>query len=76
MSKVILAEYAAAHRALKLPKPLEGVQDRQRVKIAIAEAADKAEPQWKRHRGIFDGDAGRQIAAAIREAFGREEIEV
>jgi hypothetical protein len=35
MSKVILAEYDAKARVLKLPEPLPGVRDRERVPLSI-----------------------------------------
>lgn len=77
MSKVILAVYDAKRHALRLSEPLAGVNDNDKVRVAIElEAAEGPRRPWTRHRGTFDEESGRQIAAAIREAFGREEIEV
>ena len=78
MSKVILAEYDAEHQALKLPEPLDGVKDRERVRVAIEKEPLEAvaELPWLSCEGSIDPESGRQIATAIQEAFGRGEIEV
>ncbi len=78
MSKVLLAEYDAEHQSLKLPEPLAGVKDHERVRVAIEETSvrEEAELPWLSCEGSFDPESGRQIARAIQEAFGRGEIEV
>jgi hypothetical protein len=47
MSKVILAEYDAKAQTLKLPEPLPGVKDRERVPLSISgrERSGRAIPQ-------------------------------
>jgi hypothetical protein len=81
MSKTIIAdigaEYDPDHNTLKLDEPLEGVRGRVRVRVEV-EGMPSSKPArpWMEFRGMFDEESGRQIAAAIRDAFGSEEIEV
>jgi hypothetical protein len=76
VSRVIIAEYDAERQVLKLPEPLEGVKDRERVRLAIERPSARPQRPWMRHRGVLDEESGREIAVAIREAFGEESIEV
>lgn len=78
MSKVILAEYDAESQSLKLPEPLPGVEDHEKLRVSIEEvpAAAEADLPWLSCEGSFDPESGRQIAQAIQDAFGRGEIEV
>ncbi len=77
MSKVILAEYDAEGHALKLSEPLAGLKDHEKVRISIEDTQEPtAERPWLAFRGSLDEESGRQIAAAIQEAFGRDEIEI
>ncbi len=77
MSKVILAEYDAEHRTLKLAEPLAGVKDREKLRVAIEGAApEDGERPWMKCAGMLSPEAGRQLAQAVREAFGRDEIEI
>ena len=66
MSKVIEAEYLAEAHVLKLEHPLDGVRDRERVRLVIEQS------DWPR----VDEEAGRALARAVREAFGRDNIAV
>ena len=69
MSKIITAEYDAKHQALKLPEPLENVEDHQKVELKIEEPPREKRP-WMRLRGILSPEAGEDLARAIEEAFG------
>lgn len=72
MSRVILAEYDAKHQTLKLPEPLAGVKDHEKVKVAIEkESAEEAvERPWMKYEGILSPEAGEDLSRAIEEMFG------
>jgi hypothetical protein len=81
MSKTIIAdigaEYDPDHNTLKLDKPLEGVKGRVRLRIETeSEATAEPERPWMKYHGCLSEEAGRELAKAIREAFGRDEIEI
>ena len=76
MSKVILVEYDAEHRTLKLGEPLAGVKDHEKLRVAIEGASEDGERPWMKCAGMLSPEAGRQLAQAVREAFGRDEIEI
>ena len=72
MSKVILAEYDAEHQSLKLPEPLPGVKDHERVRVAIEKepAEEAVEQPWMKYEGILSPEAGEDLSRAIEEMFG------
>ena len=72
MSKVVEAEYLAAERVLKLTQPLDGVVDRERVHVLVEKRLQAEGNDWP----TLDEDAGRELAQAVRDAFGRDEIAV
>jgi hypothetical protein len=78
MTRRIKAEYLADEQKLRLEGPLEGVEDHQKVIVAVDVSAEEPgdERPWIRFRGILSQEAGREVALAIREAFGRDEIEI
>lgn len=77
MSKVVIAEYDAERQSLKLSEPLIGVRDHEKVRVAIEGAvAQDGERPWMKCADILSPEAGRQLAQAVREAFGRDEIEI
>ena len=71
MGKLITAEYDAATNTLRLVEPVEGLQDRQRVRVTIFKppTPDGSEPSWKRFDGILSKEAGDDLARAIDEMF-------
>lgn len=77
MSTVIEAEYIAAENVLKLSAPLEGVQDHALLEVEIKQASVAgADRPWMKVAGSLSAEDGSAIAKAIREGFGRDEIEV
>jgi predicted DNA-binding antitoxin AbrB/MazE fold protein len=72
MSKVIEAEYLADERILKLAQPLDGLADHERVQVVIERRLIPERNDWPK----LDEDAGRELARAVRDAFGRDEIAV
>lgn len=76
MSRTVEAEYLARDRVLKLAEPLEGVRDHERIEIEIRQTTSQAEQAWMRLAGTVNAEDGRAIALTIRDAFGRDEIEV
>jgi hypothetical protein len=81
MSKTIIAEvgaeYDPEHNTLKLDEPLTGIKGRVRLRIETeSEAPAEPERQWMASEGALDEESGREIAKAVREAFGRDEIEI
>jgi hypothetical protein len=76
MGKTIQAEYLADENILKLTQPLEGVKDHANVEVEIRELPSEGSQPWLRLAGSLSEEAGRDLARAVREAFGRDEIEV
>jgi hypothetical protein len=68
MTRQVTAQYLASEQKLRLDEPLEGVQDGEKVRIAIEGGLDLL-------AGSLSVEAGRELAAAVKEAFGRDEIE-
>ena len=69
MNRRVRAEYLAEEQKLKLDEPLEGVKDGEKVRIAIESGLESL-------AGSLSAEAGRELAAAVKDAFGRDEIEV
>ena len=69
MSRIVEAEYLADERVLKLASPLDGVGDRERVRVVI-EQTNRGD--WP----TLTEEAGRDLARAVRDAFGRDDIAV
>lgn len=70
MLKVVDAEYDADTRSLRLEKPLEGVANREKVKVTVETAAEpNGEPSWMKYAGVLSKEAGDDLARAINEMF-------
>ena len=77
MNPVIEAEYIAGENVLKLSAPLEGIQDHALLEVEIKHASvPSADQPWMRVAGSLSAEDGCAVAKAIREGFGRDEIEV
>jgi len=73
MSRVIVAEYDANEKALRLDEPLPGVKDHERIRVSIDEPRGNGDRPWLAMRGILSQEAGASLAAAIGEMFGSSE---
>ena len=76
MGRTIEAEYIARDNVLKLVQPLSGVADHAMVSIEVKETATAADQPWLALAGSLSEEQGRELALAVRDAFGRDEIEV
>jgi hypothetical protein len=78
MSKTILAEYDAERNVLILPERPPDVANHEKVEVHIHRRATTKAPErpWMASEGALDEKSGREIAKAVREAFGRDEIEI
>lgn len=72
----IEAEYSAAEKILRLAQPLIGVPDHATVSIEIKEVPAISDQPWLALAGSLGEEEGRELARAVRDAFGRDEIEV
>ncbi len=72
MSKNVEAEYLADERVLKLAHPLDGVADHERVQVIVEQRPAEEQNEWPK----LGEEAGRELARAVRDAFGRDEIAV
>lgn len=72
MGETVEAEYLAEERILKLAHPLPGIGDHERVRVVVESCARIETDGWP----ALDDDAGREVASAIRQAFGRDEIAI
>ena len=72
MGRTIEAEYIAEDKVLKLAEPLVGVRDHEKVRVTINETATAGRDDWP----TLSEEAGRELAQAVREAFGRDNIAV
>jgi hypothetical protein len=72
MSKAIEAEYLADECVLKLTQPIDGLADHERVHVVIEQHPPAERNDWPK----LDEEAGRELARAVRDAFGRDEIAV
>jgi hypothetical protein len=77
MTRTIEAEYLASENVLKLSGPLEGIRDHARLSLEIVSGTSATASQpWLAMQGSLSAEEGRDLAHRIREAFGRDEIEV
>jgi hypothetical protein len=76
MGRTIEAESIAHENILKLAQPLSGVADHARVSIEVKEAPSASDQPWLALAGSLSEEEGRELARAVRDAFGRDEIEV
>jgi hypothetical protein len=76
MGKTVEAEYIARENILKLAQPLSGVADHAMVSIEVKETAMASDQPWLALAGSLSEEDGRELARAVRDAFGRDEIEV
>lgn len=72
MSRTIEAEYLAEERVLKLARPLDGIADHARVHVVIEQHSSVQPDEWP----TVGEKAGRELARAVRDAFGRDDISV
>ena len=75
MSKVILAEYDAVNRALKLSEPLSGVEDRATVRVAVEASSEGSGRAWMAFRGCLPVDAAEELARNLAEAAAPMSLE-
>lgn len=75
MSKVILAEYDAESQTLKLPEPLAGVKDHEKVRVAIeGELLGETEQPWMALAGTLPEQAAEEWLRTLREAARPDEV--
>ena len=72
MGKTFEAEYVASEKVLRLAEPLAGVRDHDMVRVTIEETGSSERGDWP----TVSEEAGRELARAVREAFGRDNIAV
>ena len=72
MQRTIEAEYIAEEKILKLTEPLAGVRNHETVRVTIGDRRTAERGDWP----TLGEDAGRELARAVREAFGRDDIAV
>jgi len=73
VAKVVIAEYDAKEKALRLPEPLSGIKDHQKIRVSIDEAPRDGDRPWLVLRGSLSPEAGNALASAIDEMFGSTE---
>jgi hypothetical protein len=76
MGRTIEAEYIARENILKLAQPLSGVADHAKVSIEVREVPAAPDQPWLALAGSLSEEEGRALARSVRDAFGRDEIEV
>jgi len=72
MTKSVEAEYLADEGMLKLAHPLDGIADHERVRVVVEQRPAAERNEWPK----LGEEAGRELARAVRDAFGRDEIAV
>lgn len=72
MSRTIEAEYIADGNVLKLAEPLAGVRDHGKVRVTIDESVPADRGDWP----TLSDEAGRELAQAVRDAFGRDNLAI
>ena len=68
MGRTIEAEYNAKDKVLKLTEPLAGVCDHEMVRVTLDGTAAPERGDWP----TVSEEGGRDLARAVREAFGRD----
>jgi hypothetical protein len=68
MSRTIEAEYIAEEKVLKLTEPLAGVRNHEMVRVTLDATVPPDRGDWP----TVSEEGGRDLALAIREAFGRD----
>lgn len=75
MSRVIVAEYDAQNRALKLEEPLTGVKDHEKVRVAIEEGPSVGiERPWMALAGSLPEEAAEEWLRTLREASRPDDL--
>jgi hypothetical protein len=74
MSRRVEAEYPADENVLRLNEPLAGVRDHPRVVIEITDRPETDGAPWLALAGSLSEAAGRELARAVRDEFGRDLI--
>ena len=72
MDRTIEAEYIAEEKVLKLAEPLAGVRNHETMRVTIDDRRTVDRGDWP----TLSEEAGRELARAVREAFGRDDIAV
>jgi hypothetical protein len=72
MDRTIEAEYIAEEKVLKLAEPLAGVRNHETVRVTIDDRRTTERGDWP----TLSEEAGRELARAVREAFGRDDIAI
>lgn len=72
MERTIEAEYIAEEKVLKLAEPLAGVRNHEAVRVTIDDRKIADRGDWP----TLSEEAGRELARAVREAFGRDDVAV
>jgi hypothetical protein len=72
MSRTVEAEYIADGNVLKLAEPLAGVRDHGKVLVTIDERVPADRGDWP----TLSDEAGRELAQAVRDAFGRNNVAI
>jgi hypothetical protein len=76
MGRTVEAEYMAEQNVLKLAEPLSGISDHEKVEVEIRQVPAGLGQPWLKLAGSLNDEDGRTLAKSVREAFGRDEIEV
>jgi len=78
MSKTIIAEvdaeYDAERKALILEEPLHGVENHAHVWVSVESRRTRRKLLDSKH--LLSPDAGKNLARSIRDAFGRDNIDI
>jgi hypothetical protein len=72
MGRTIEAEYFSDEKVLRLAEPLAGVRNHEKVRVIIDDSRPPEPGDWP----TLSEEAGRELARAVREAFGRDDITV
>jgi hypothetical protein len=70
--RTIEAEYISDEKVLRLAEPLAGVRNHEKVRVIIDDSRPPEPDDWP----TLSEEAGRELARAVREAFGRDDITV
>ena len=70
MAKVVIAEYDAKEKVLRLVEPLTGVKDHTRIAVSVDVPQHDGDRPWLAFRSALSADAGDSLAKAIDKIFG------